>query len=381
MSLARKCRFCSLLILVWLACSRSYCLGVADADSKPPTPNLKAGPYCGLYCLYSEARLNGLNVPFDFFLNVKYISGREGSSLSDLLQLAGDVGMNAAAFENMSLRALKKLPCHAILLVRNDAYISRSYDHYVLYLGEKSGNASILDPPNPCEEIPLASLASLWSGAGILVSRQPINSSGIFGFTSDTLLMLTVVLVFLAALLTGAGLKLLRPARFGRRLLKHGAEAAAIAVTTSVVAVGFHAFALDGLIRNKNESDVVRELYYPSNLDYVAFQEVRKLYEGKDVTIIDARRLSDYRNGHIPGAINIPITDSSQENIQRCLNSEPKSRRVVVYCQSGGCPYASIVARRLKNYCGYSNIMIYNEGWVEWSRKGFPIEKTTGSET
>lgn len=58
-----------------------------SALSKPPKPR-KAGPYCGVYCLYAVMKLSGQEVDFRQLLKPEYIGSRRGSSLAELKKAA-----------------------------------------------------------------------------------------------------------------------------------------------------------------------------------------------------------------------------------------------------------------------------------------------------
>lgn len=58
-----------------------------SALSKPPKPR-KAGPYCGVYCLYAVMKLYGQEVDFRQLLKPEYIGSRRGSSLAELKKAA-----------------------------------------------------------------------------------------------------------------------------------------------------------------------------------------------------------------------------------------------------------------------------------------------------
>lgn len=70
-----------------------------------------------------------------------------------------------------------------------------------------------------------------------------------------------------------------------------------------------------------------------------------------DTQIIDIREPSDYRQGHIPSAINIPFDDF--ENGQRNI---PKDRLLILYCERGN--LSLLLARDLSNE-GYMVKNIY----------------------
>lgn len=78
--------------------------------------------------------------------------------------------------------------------------------------------------------------------------------------------------------------------------------------------------------------------------------------------LIDVREASEYAEGHIPGAINIPIRTLAQN-----LDKIPADQPVMVYCASGlraGMATASLQA------LGYSNVKAFPPGWKGWSGAG-----------
>ena len=48
--------------------------------------------------------------------------------------------------------------------------------------------------------------------------------------------------------------------------------------------------------------------------------------------LVDVRASFEFANGHLPGAINVPL----QHLDKRRGELEPKDKEIVVYCQSGG---------------------------------------------
>lgn len=57
-----------------------------------------------------------------------------------------------------------------------------------------------------------------------------------------------------------------------------------------------------------------------------------KAMAGQGVTILDARSAWAYKAGHIEGAVNLPLTDFTQEDIDRLLGDP--SKPVLIYCNN-----------------------------------------------
>ena len=73
----------------------------------------------------------------------------------------------------------------------------------------------------------------------------------------------------------------------------------------------------------------------------------RALADNPEIQLIDVRTAAEYRQGHIPGSINIPLA-----NIRNCLI--PKSSPVFVCCKSGG---RALQAKDTLIAMGYTNVI------------------------
>ena len=94
--------------------------------------------------------------------------------------------------------------------------------------------------------------------------------------------------------------------------------------------------------------------------------------QGKDAVIIDSRLPEFYRDGHIPGAINIPFEDL--DPYLRTLFALPKDTMVIVYCDGGDCELSYDLAVYMIQR-GFVNIFEYQGGWEEWDASGRPVSK------
>ena len=86
---------------------------------------------------------------------------------------------------------------------------------------------------------------------------------------------------------------------------------------------------------------------------------------GNDYVLVDVRDDSEYREGHIPTAINIPAETFA-------LKSEalPKEKKIIVYCNTGSRSY---MAYRKLIKLAYTDI--YQALFAEWKDAGKPVEK------
>ncbi len=85
------------------------------------------------------------------------------------------------------------------------------------------------------------------------------------------------------------------------------------------------------------------------------------------VTVLDVRPPEEYAAGHLPGAINIPLSELEQH-----LAQLPKQNEVVAYCRGPYCVLAFEAVKRLRAQ-GYQARRLEN-GYPEWKKAGFPVE-------
>lgn len=89
--------------------------------------------------------------------------------------------------------------------------------------------------------------------------------------------------------------------------------------------------------------------------------------------IIDPRIPGDYAGGHIPGAVNIRLTD-----IQRNTGRDPAIDRhdfIVVYGNDPGSAIAIGMTKELLHR-RYSKVRMFQGGLAEWRRAGFRVESS-----
>jgi hydroxyacylglutathione hydrolase len=86
----------------------------------------------------------------------------------------------------------------------------------------------------------------------------------------------------------------------------------------------------------------------------------------EDVTIVDVRNDAEWNDGHIPGAIHIPLGDLAGR-----ANELIKETPVVTICHSG---HRSLTAADELIAQGFTDVASLNGGMVAWVKAGHPIE-------
>ena len=98
----------------------------------------------------------------------------------------------------------------------------------------------------------------------------------------------------------------------------------------------------------------------------VPMAELLKRARSKQVVILDTRPATEYRAGHIPGAVSIPVDD-----LQRRLKELAKGKDYVAYCRGPYCIYADRAVEILRASGRRARRLV--EGFPEWRSAGFPV--------
>jgi rhodanese-related sulfurtransferase len=84
--------------------------------------------------------------------------------------------------------------------------------------------------------------------------------------------------------------------------------------------------------------------------------------------LVEVLPAEQYRDRHIPGAVNLPLEELSETAGSRL---EP-GMTVVVYCGSYSCPASTRAARRLTKL-GFPDVLDYKGGKHGWAAAGLPF--------
>ena len=85
------------------------------------------------------------------------------------------------------------------------------------------------------------------------------------------------------------------------------------------------------------------------------------------VTVLDVRPPEEYAQGHIRGAINVPVTE-----LKKRLHQIPAGQEVVAYCRGPYCllAYEAVQVLRKKGI----KARRLEEGYPEWKSAGLPVD-------
>jgi rhodanese-related sulfurtransferase len=103
----------------------------------------------------------------------------------------------------------------------------------------------------------------------------------------------------------------------------------------------------------------------------IARQELNERMANDGLTLVEVLDPKYYRKFHLPGAINVPLDEDFDRQIEKTVPD--KDRTVVVYCLDTECHASPKAARRMEEL-GYRQVFDYEAGKVDWKEAGLPVE-------
>jgi rhodanese-related sulfurtransferase len=129
-------------------------------------------------------------------------------------------------------------------------------------------------------------------------------------------------------------------------------------------------FALRGLAeaRLAEVAQVTREYFEPRGaIEAVDGDELLRRVKAGEVTLLDVRPPEEYRAGHIPGALSMPVGE-----LKARLKELPKDRDIVAYCRGPYCVMAVEAVELLRKGGFMAHRM--QQGVIDWRARGWRIE-------
>lgn len=105
----------------------------------------------------------------------------------------------------------------------------------------------------------------------------------------------------------------------------------------------------------------------PDEFEPIERDELARRIQAGTVVLIDVRPPEEFEQGHIAGAVSVPI-----DEIKTWARGAPKRKTIVAYCRGPYCVYALQAVTELQNR-GLRAIRA-EDGVSEWRAAGLPIE-------
>jgi rhodanese-related sulfurtransferase len=123
-----------------------------------------------------------------------------------------------------------------------------------------------------------------------------------------------------------------------------------------------------------SDSLVVPYSYDKADPPAITLTQAMTYFQTHNTIFLDARLEEDYKAGHIPRALNLPLDEFDQyyPKVELFLS---KDKNIIAYCDGTECEASLFLARILKDK-GFKNLKIFFGGWTEWNKAGLPVEKS-----
>ncbi|HPA78415.1 MAG TPA: rhodanese-like domain-containing protein [Kiritimatiellia bacterium] len=146
-----------------------------------------------------------------------------------------------------------------------------------------------------------------------------------------------------------------------QELLRHALLLAALSALLSVIAWAVHPARIPWV---GDWAHHVETLALREGIPLVNTPEMRRIAAAGTHLILDARPLADFDAGHIPGAVPLPYDNLDAHYEQARLLMSPEMP-VVAYCSGGSCDDSFLLCLHLRKQ-GFTNVILYAEGWTAW---------------
>lgn len=102
----------------------------------------------------------------------------------------------------------------------------------------------------------------------------------------------------------------------------------------------------------------------------IPLERARQLFEEEAAVFVDARPASQYADGHIQSALNIPWQEADSYFMDAFERLE-SAQVIITYCDGESCDLSHELALFLKEM-GFDNVQVLVNGWTVWKEAGLP---------
>ena len=113
----------------------------------------------------------------------------------------------------------------------------------------------------------------------------------------------------------------------------------------------------------------------PRAIPRLRLDEFRARHAAGSVLVVDVRDEIVFRNGHIPGAVNVPLSEIDRRAAE--VRTRAGQRAIVTYCSCPSEQTAASAAVALSKL-GVTNVSVLVGGYPEWVSTGGAVEKGGG---
>ena len=122
--------------------------------------------------------------------------------------------------------------------------------------------------------------------------------------------------------------------------------------------------------RRLGEMDRIADTFFKARdeMDPIGREELLARTRAGTALVIDVRPAEEYRAGHIPGAVSIPVGE-----LERRMRELPAGKEIVAYCRGPYCVMAFKAVELLRAKRRHARRL--EDGFPEWRAAGLPVEE------
>lgn len=151
------------------------------------------------------------------------------------------------------------------------------------------------------------------------------------------------------------------------------AQAALLLAGTLVAGTALQLVRAKPLPWRQNWSAAVAEAAKLAGIPVVGVEQARAIVEGGAHIILDARPPADFAAGHLPGSFSVP-SEQMDKYLPQVLPMLTPAQPVLTYCSGHQCDESVKLSRHLIDN-GFTNVVLFQGGWADWSAAKLPVEK------
>ena len=122
--------------------------------------------------------------------------------------------------------------------------------------------------------------------------------------------------------------------------------------------------------RNVAEVDRIVRSYFleRDNLEPISRHDLRERMKKGLVTVLDVRPADEFEHGHVPGAVNVPLS-----KVDGWLRRRDKKTEIIAYCRGPYCvlSFEAVAQMRARGF----KARRLEDGFPEWKAAGLPVER------
>ena len=144
-----------------------------------------------------------------------------------------------------------------------------------------------------------------------------------------------------------------------------------IIIISGALGIAVNAFRAEGIPLMERWQEKVLNEQLTGGLPAVSLKEVKEAHKSGDALFVDARDSEFFEQGHIPGALSLPVRDfdSVFPRLEKQLRAAP---RVITYCDGVSCETSVELTEKLL-FAGLEYIEIFTGGIQQWQGAGLQV--------